>query len=644
MFWTSIFVIFVFSLPVALFTVLPKEEGECVMYGNSKSRKYVPQIYRGPPKPLQKDVFIDGNITALQLLQKACPEFAYGDDPHVCCTTGGLIATQEQFDMLDALGFSRCPSCFHNFRQLICFLSCAPWQSRFMNVTSSEWLDVEDLREEVVVDTELHLSELYAYTFYESCKGLQGLIPGTLILDFVCGVWGSSQCSPERWLEYMGSTVAEGARAPFKTKYTLHVEDKVEINGQAVFPMKAPHFKCSEVPNPESEACSCYDCKESCTAKALAPPVFPDEPEPFRIFKTDGSIFLSAVGFVLYFSIITAIFCCISNPGSTSELPHDTSYFAQPSSNLGPLEEIEPLRSKNPVIVAGAPGRQNLSEKLHEESSNQRGNWLEKQLRTIFRSWGIFVSRKPITVMILSLFICSIASLGLVLNFRVTTNPIDLWVSPSSEARRDMEDYNKHFGPFYRIEQIIITPTVRESFYHPVVVNHELKNISWGPVLQQDFLLAAFDLQMQIEHLTAKTENSTIHLKDICLSPLRPLNSACAIQSLFGFFQNKRESFLNKTEYLVNFKSCSLAPQNPNCFAAFGGPIHSAAVVLGGYNETYDSAKALVITIPVTNYNDVTKNLKARMWESEFLTFIKNYSHPLMNVAFKAEVSTFHSF
>ncbi|GBN39143.1 hypothetical protein AVEN_39865-1, partial [Araneus ventricosus] len=103
-----------------------------------------------------------------------------------------------------------------------------------------------------------------------------------MLLDFVCGVWGSSQCNPERWLEYMGSTAAEGGRSPLKTIYTLHVEDKVEIDGQVVFPMKAPHFKCSEAPSPDSEACSCYDCKESCTAKALAPPVFFDEPEPFR--------------------------------------------------------------------------------------------------------------------------------------------------------------------------------------------------------------------------------------------------------------------------------------------------------------------------------------------------------------------------
>ncbi|GBO16429.1 NPC intracellular cholesterol transporter 1, partial [Araneus ventricosus] len=298
------------------------------------------------------------------------------------------------------------------------------------------------------------------------------------------------------------------------------------------------------------------------------------------------------------------------------EQTNHTSHYVQPSSDLGCLEEVEPLRSKDPIIVSSTD-RQILSQKLHNKSSKQLGNWLEEQLETIFKSWGIFVSRKPKTVMIVSLLICSLSSLGLVLNFSVTTDPVDLWVSPSSEARRDMEDYNKHFGPFYRIEQIIITPTVQESFYHPVVVNHELKNISWGPVLQQDFLLAAFDLQIQIENLTAKTENATIELKDICLSPLRPLNSACAIQSLFGFFQNKREYFFNKTEYLVHFKRCSLAPQNPNCFAPFGGPIDSAAILLGGYNETYDSAQALVITIPVTNYNDDSKNFEAKMWESE---------------------------
>ncbi|KAF8767939.1 NPC intracellular cholesterol transporter 1 like protein [Argiope bruennichi] len=607
--WPTVIAIFIYLLHQASLAALPKEEGECVMYHLSTSRKHVPRVYRGPPKPLQKDIFIEGNITAVELLEKACPDLRFGNDPHLCCSTEQLSTVQEQFEMLDALGFSRCPSCLHNFRQLVCFVSCAPWQTRFMSVTNSEWFDVGDFKEDVVSEV-----KKYAYTLFESCKGMQGLIPGTKLLDFVCGAWGSSQCSPERWLDFMGSTVDEGAHSPFKFRYILHVEDEIEVKGQAVFPIKAPHFRCSEAPNPDSKACTCYDCEESCTAKALAPPVFPDDPEPFRIFEMDGAVFFSILGFVLYFIIITGIFCFIKKSGSRRSEPDHTSHAALSSLNLGSLEEIDPLRSKNPIIVSSLD-RQMLSQKLYSKSSKPVGNWLEIHLEALFTSWG------------------------LVLNFNVTTNPVDLWVSSNSEARRDMEDYNKHFGPFYRIEQIIITPTIQESFYHPIVINHELKKILWGPVLQQDFLFAAFDLQMQIENLTANTGNNTIHLKDICLSPLKPLNSACAIQSVFGFFQNKKEYFLNKTEYLTHFKRCSLTPQNPNCYAPFGGPIDSAAVVLGGYKETYDSAEALVITIPVTNYNDDSKNLKAKIWESKFLSFIKNYSHPLMNVAFKAERS-----
>lgn len=46
------------------------------------------------------------------------------------------------------------------------------------------------------------------------------------------------------------------------------------------------------------------------------------------------------------------------------------------------------------------------------------------------------------------------------------------------------------FRPFYRIEQIIITPTHQETFEYPVEVNRETINVTWSPVFDQDFLLA----------------------------------------------------------------------------------------------------------------------------------------------------------
>ncbi|KAF8767941.1 NPC intracellular cholesterol transporter 1-like [Argiope bruennichi] len=647
-------IIFTSSFHQVLLTTSSKQDGQCVMYDQCKGHYGpAPCVYNGPPKPLQKDIPIDGNITAVQLLQNLCPEFVTNDDPHVCCSTKQLIGFKEQMDVAEVSGFSRCPSCYHNFRQLICFLSCSPHQNEIFTVTKSYWNGKDnESKDEIVEEGEYHLSELYAYSLFDSCKELQGFIPGTLFLDFACGYWGSKECSPERWLEFLGSTPYEGGHSPFKCQYILHVEDKVDINGHTFYPMKEPHFKCSEAPRPDLSACNCYDCKEACSVQELSySPVIPELviiPEPFRIFKRDGPTVVATLIFVLSIITITMIFCCHKNPGYSHSTSSDQQLFPMPDStssptsvNLGSLEEVEPLRSKTnsvPVSRINSPRR---SQKLQSSPSKfqQLGSWFEKCLETQFRSWGLYVSQKPITIMVVSLFICSVFSFGLFLNFDVTTNPVDLWVSSDSEARKDMEDYNRHFGPFYRIEHIIITPNNKESFYHPVILNHELKNISWGPVFQQDFLLAALNLQLQIENLTATFNNETVHLQDICLSPLKPLNSACSIQSIFGFFQNNADFFQRKIDYLTHFKRCSNAPKDSKCFAPFGGPIDSAAVVLGGFNETYDSAQALVITIPVTNYNDYDMTLKARIWEYQFLSFIKNYSHPLLNIAYKAERS-----
>lgn len=74
------------------------------------------------------------------------------------------------------------------------------------------------------------------------------------------------------------------------------------------------------------------------------------------------------------------------------------------------------------------------------------GIWLEEKIQKAFISWGHFVYKRPIVIMILSLFVCIFLSSGLLLNFDVTTNPVDLWVSPYSRARQDMEYFNKHFG------------------------------------------------------------------------------------------------------------------------------------------------------------------------------------------------------
>ena len=52
-------------------------------------------------------------------------------------------------------------------------------------------------------------------------------------------------------------------------------------------------------------------------------------------------------------------------------------------------------------------------------------------------------------------------------------------------------------------------------------------------------------------------------------------------------------------------------------------------------------ARALIITLPVNNYNDPSENEDALLWEEAFLNFMHNYSrsHPELDIAFKAERS-----
>lgn len=73
------------------------------------------------------------------------------------------------------------------------------------------------------------------------------------------------------------------------------------------------------------------------------------------------------------------------------------------------------------------------------------GAIIERKLEDYFCQWGTFVAERPVSVMAVSLLVSFIFASGLLFHFSVTTDPVDLWVSKSSQARQDMEYFNKHF-------------------------------------------------------------------------------------------------------------------------------------------------------------------------------------------------------
>lgn len=215
--------------------------------------------------------------------------------------------------------------------------------------------------------------------------------------------------------------------------------------------------------------------------------------------------------------------------------------------------------------------------------------------------------------------------------------------------------FDSSFGPFYRVEQIIIHAKDLPNILH----NTSNGVIEFGPAFNKDFLQQVYDLQTSIMSIGNES------LKNICFAPLRSSSSInekdleihqCVVQSVFGFFGGNIERF-NETEdedgfeinYLNYLSDCFSNPYL--CLAEYGGPIEPA-IALGGFlksgdnlakNPHYEKATAVILTFLVKNYEDVTKLDPALEWESSFVKlmedFVKSNKSKNMDIAFTSERS-----
>lgn len=251
-----------------------------------------------------------------------------------------------------------------------------------------------------------------------------------------------------------------------------------------------------------------------------------------------------------------------------------------------------------------------------------------------------------------------IASLGFGLRFlHVTTNPVELWASPHSRARIEKEYFDSHFGPFYRIEQIIITA----KNIQPIVHNTSSGTFTFGPVFNDKFLLKVRDIQESIKEIDGGS------LKDICYAPLRspyidePIDvSQCVVQSVWGYFQDSIETFEDTSEdpngyvenYLDRFLKCFNNPYDTDCLASYGGII-DPAVALGGFlksgdalskNPHYENATSVILTFLVNNHHNSSELKDALDWEEKFVAVMKNLTSDgnvskILDIAFTSERS-----
>ncbi|KAB7497742.1 Niemann-Pick C1 protein [Armadillidium nasatum] len=55
----------------------------------------------------------------------------YGKSIRTCCDSYQIDSLKNQLSLAESF-LKRCPTCIYNFRQTFCYLTCAPYQNRFM--------------------------------------------------------------------------------------------------------------------------------------------------------------------------------------------------------------------------------------------------------------------------------------------------------------------------------------------------------------------------------------------------------------------------------------------------------------------------------------------------------------------------------
>lgn len=584
----------------------------CVWYGEcgiaTGDKRYNCE-YSGPPKPLPKDGY--------DLVQELCPGFFF-DNVSLCCDVQQLQTLKGNLQ-LPLQFLSRCPSCFYNLMTLFCELTCSPWQSQFLNVTATEdYFDPETRENKTNVrELEYYLGQSFANAMYNACRDVEAPSSNEKALGLLCGR-DASACNATNWIEYMFNK--DNGQAPFTITPIFS-----DFSVLGMEPMRNATKDCSESVDEVTGPCSCQDCSAVCGPKPQPPP----PPVPWRILGMDAMYVIMWATYMaflfLFFGGLLAVWC------------HRRRYF---------VSEYTPIDSNIAFSV-------NTSDKGEASCCDPLGAAFDDCLRRMFTKWGAFCVRNPTCVIFFSLVFIAVCSSGLVF-VQVTTNPVELWSAPHSQARLEKEYFDKHFGPFFRTEQLIIqAPNTSVHIYEPYPSGSD---VPFGPPLDKEILHQVLDLQIAIESITASYDNKTVTLQDICVAPLSPYNKNCTIFSVLNYFQNSHsvldsqigDDFFVYADYHTHFLYCVRAPASLNdtsllhgpCLGTFGGPVFPW-LVLGGYDDqNYNNATALVITFPVYNYyNDTEKLQRAWAWEKEFINFVKNYKNPNLTISFTAERS-----
>ncbi len=149
------------------------------------------------------------------------------------------------------------------------------------------------------------------------------------------------------------------------------------------------------------------------------------------------------------------------------------------------------------------------------------------------------MARNPSAYILAGLLLLAICLAGLT-RFRLQTDPQHLWVAPSSQAAQEKASYEESFGPFYRVEQLILSTT-------PGSASDYISASGLPSIVTASNIELLFSIQAEVDAISAQMEaggeggaGGSVSLTDICY---KPFGGACATQSLLQYWKMDLEFY-----------------------------------------------------------------------------------------------------
>ncbi|KAI9840838.1 MAG: hypothetical protein M1838_003885, partial [Thelocarpon superellum] len=475
----------------------------------------------------------------------------------VCCEEDQIDALTSNLKSAEAI-ISACPACKENFFNLFCTFTCSPDQSRFLNVTA---LDQSRTQQTVVTELDFLVADRYGQGFYNSCQEVKFGAANARAMDFIGG--GAKNYTD--FLTFLGHK-----NPPFGSPFQMNLPRPAGRQTEGMRALDDDPKSCND-PDPRYR-CSCVDCPDVC-------PELPELAEDEACYV--GILPCLSFAVVLIYSVVLLLM-----------VAGLAFHVAWQKHRRSKTERLRLLRDTAP-----SDDDEDDTHVLHHPGMVERPPRqypLNVFLDAAFRRLGSATAHYPAITITLSVVVVAVLSLGW-MNFAIETDPVRLWVSPTSAAAEEKSFFDQHFGPFYRAQQAFLVNDTTPG--------------GPGPVLSYDTLGWWFDVESRVQRL--KSIQHGLTLDDVCF---KPTGDACVVQSVTHYFPAGFAS-LEPDTWAAQLRACTAHPVD--CLPDFQQPLHQE-MILGGWQESGDvvDAAALIVTWVVNNHGQGSEEeARAMDWE-----------------------------